>query len=698
MISVINCIKDQHNLWLVLVAALVCIAGSWAVIRLYRRGRSTEGVQAAGWQFLAATAAGASIWATHFIAIIAYHAGTPVSFAPVMTVISLLVAMVGSFCGLIVAGMLRTAWAPAAGGALVGLSVAVMHYMGMLAYLAQGTIEWDWTYLTISIVLAITVTALSIHFSSRDDRVESKLASVGLLTLAIVSLHFTGMTAFKLTPVVVYDGYSNPAAMQAMALAVALVSLIIVGAVLASYLIDNQNRAQSLIELQHMALNDALTGLANRTAFNEHLETRIRLADQGGQKFALATIDLDRFKEINDLRGHSAGDEVLRILARRMLDFDGGSLFVARLGGDEFSAILPANSVADVRNILTRLRAELLQPLIVDSFEVLVGASIGACIYPDDAAEKESLINNTDLALYRAKTEIAEKICFFDNVMDEAVRSRRELASDLRHAIESNQLEVFYQVQTLVSDASITGYEALLRWRHPEHGYIPPVEFIPLAEENGLILQLGEWVLKTACTQCAALGADIKIAVNLSPIQFLHPDLPGLVADILRETGMRPENLELELTESAIIHDKERTLLQLQDIRKLGVTIALDDFGTGYSSLDTLRAFPFDKIKLDRTFMSEVETSEQARSIVRAVLALGRSLDIPVLAEGIETPDQLAILHAEGCDSAQGYYLGRPAPLSKILSTLDEKSQAEDLQTVLKQLRGDDKAPDTAVA
>ncbi|MDB5523558.1 MAG: bifunctional diguanylate cyclase/phosphodiesterase [Rhizobium sp.] len=690
MISVINCITNQHNIWLVLVAAIVCVSGSWAVIRLHLRGRSASSSEALGWQFLAATAAGASIWATHFIAIIAYQAGTPVTFDPVLTIISLLVAMVGSYCGFIVAGMPRISWAPAAGGAIVGLSVAIMHYTGMLAYIAQGTIDWNTNYIVVSVLLAVVFTALAIHVSSRQYRIDGKLAAVGLLTIAIVSLHFTGMTAFKITPVVIDDGYSNPAAMQAMALAIALVSLIIVGSVLASYLIDSQTRTQTLNQLKRMALSDSLTGLANRASYRDHLAARIQLADNGGQRFALAAIDLDRFKEINDLRGHSAGDEALKMLAERMRHFNDGSLFIARIGGDEFSMIMPVVDRSSLRKTLMRLRAELLKPFDIDSVELSVGASIGVCIYPDDAQESEALINNTDLALYRAKTEIIDKICFFDNVMDEAVRSRRELAAELRQAMESNQLEVFYQVQTSVSDSTITGYEALLRWCHPQRGYIPPSEFIPLAEESGLILQLGEWVLRTACTQFAGLGMDVRIAVNLSPIQFLHPNLPGLVADILGETGMKAANLELELTESAIIHDKERTLAQLQEIRKLGITIALDDFGTGYSSLDTLRAFPFDKIKLDRTFMDEVETSEQARSIIRAVLALGRSLEIPVLAEGIETSDQLAILHAEGCDTAQGYFLGRPAPLANILAALREKSQVDELGIGVKELNGDE--------
>ncbi|KKZ84193.1 bifunctional diguanylate cyclase/phosphodiesterase [Rhizobium phaseoli] len=698
MFSVVNCITTQHNIWLVLVAALVCVSGSWAVLRLFSRGRSVNGAEAVGWQFLAATAAGASIWSTHFIAIIAYHAGTPVTFDPVLTIISLLIAMAGSFCGLMVAGMIRTSWSPAVGGALVGLSIAIMHYTGMLAYVAQGTVDWDMRFLIASIFLAVTITSAAIQIASRDYSAASKIISVGLLTLAIVSLHFTGMTAFKLTPIFIDDSYSNPAALQAMALAIALLSVIIVGAVAASYLIDNQNRVRSVSELEHMALNDVLTGLANRACFNDRLAAQIELVNNGGAKFALVAIDLDRFKEINDIKGHSAGDEALKILAQRMRDANDGTMFIARTGGDEFSIIAPVASRGELREALLRLRAEIIRPFMLDGFHASVGASFGACIFPDDAQERETLINNTDLALYRAKSEIGEKICFFDKKMDDTVRNKRQLAIDLRHALENNQLEVYYQVQTLVSDSSVIGYEALLRWQHPQRGFIPPVEFIPLAEESGLILQLGEWVLRAACSQCSSLGMNIRVAVNLSPVQFLHPNLPGLVADVLTDTGLRAENLELELTESAIIQDKERTLLQLQQIRKLGVTIALDDFGTGYSSLDTLRAFPFDKIKLDRSFMGEIESSKSARAIIRAVLALGRSLEIPVLAEGIETCDQLAILHAEGCESAQGYLFGRPAPFADILSGHKDDPRAQALPSVQKEMSGNKERAMTAAA
>ena len=289
-----------------------------------------------------------------------------------------------------------------------------------------------------------------------------------------------------------------------------------------------------------------------------------------------------------------------------------------------------------------------------------VGASIGIALYPEDARDRDQLINNADLAMYRAKATIGQSVAFYEARMDEQVRQRRALAKSLWEAIDEGQFHLHYQVQKSVSSGRITGYEVLLRWTHPQHGRISPADFIPIAESCGAIVPLGDWVLRTACAEAAGWWHPYKIAVNLSPVQLGHGDFVGRLAAILEETGLAPERLELEITESTIIADKERALQLLRDIKALGVTVAIDDFGTGYSSLETLRSFPFDKIKLDRSFMTEVENSPQAKAIIRAILALGRSLEVPVLAEGVETGEQLRLLNREGCDEAQGFLLGRP--------------------------------------
>jgi len=669
MMRVLSCIKDEHSLVLVLVAAAVCIGGSATITRLLTDASRTSGLQKMSWLFIAAVAAGASIWCTHFIAMLGYEPGTPVSFDPVMTIVSMLVAIIGSCLGFAVALSRMSRVMPAIGGALVGLAIVAMHYTGMIAYRVQGVLTWDTDYLVASVVLSTVLSALSMHVFMQRQTNEGRIAATAVLVIAIVSLHFTGMAAFHVEPMMIDGSYSDPSALQALALAIASVGIIIVSAGLASHVIDGSVRAESLERLREMAMNDSLTGLPNRVSFNDRLDHELELATETGGELALICIDLDRFKEINDLHGHAAGDRVLQDIGRRMKAQLEDTDFVARLGGDEFAALHRYKSKTDISDFLARLETVLGQPISFEGKQFSPGASIGVALYPSDASDKEALINNADLAMYRAKADLLHSICFYEQSMDETVRARRSLAADLKAAVEKGQLEVYYQVQTAVATGEIRGYEALLRWKHPTRGYISPAEFIPLAEESGLILPLGEWVLRTACSRAASWTPGYKVSINISPVQFVHADLPRLIKEVLDEAGLPPERLELELTESTIFADKERSLCMLRQIKDLGVSIALDDFGTGYSSLETLRAFPFDKIKLDRSFMGEAETSPQAKAIIRAVLALGKSLDIPVLAEGIETQGQLSLLNAEGCDEAQGYLLGRPVPLSEIVES-----------------------------
>ncbi|MDQ0394292.1 putative bifunctional diguanylate cyclase/phosphodiesterase [Labrys monachus] len=668
MMTVLGCIVYRHDLWLVAVAAMLCIAGSWVAARLFHRAATTSGLQRIGWHFLTALAAGAAIWCTHFVAMLGFEASVPVGFDPVLTIVSLLIAVLGSTVGFVIAGSRLARGTAAVGGAIVGLAIVAMHYTGMMAYRVQGIVSWDRPYLVASVILAVGFAAAALHIAMhRNGRADNLMAS--LLAAAILSLHFTGMAAFRVQPLLIDASFVNPQAFQALALAVAGMALLIVGAGLASYLIDGSLRAESIERLRKMAMNDSLTGLPNRVNFNGRLDQEIDQACHAGRKLALVGIDLNRFKEINDLRGHHAGDEVLRIVARRISGVLRDGEFIARVGGDEFAALHRMADPGNLAGFLARLEEALFKPVRVDDYEVIPGASFGVAIYPDDAADKATLINNADLAMYRAKSDLWRTACFYEPSMDETVRARRNLAADLREALAHHQLSIHYQVQTSVSTGQILGYEALLRWNHPQRGCITPTEFIPLAEENGLILQMGEWVLRSACATAASWEPPYKVAVNLSAVQLAHADLPLLVRQVLEETGLPPHRLELELTETTIFADKERSLHMLRQIKALGVSISLDDFGTGYSSLDTLRSFAFDKIKIDRSFISEAASNPQTAAIIRAILALGKSLGVAVLAEGIETSDQLQMLNLEGCDEGQGFLLGRPAPLSEILDS-----------------------------
>lgn len=675
LMRVISCIVMEHNLWLVLLAALMCVTGCWVTIGLFDRARKTAGVQMKGWLFLTAVAAGSSIWCTHFIAMLAYNPGAPITFDPVLTMASLVIAIAGTGLGFTLASGKSRRLAPEWGGCLVGLAISAMHYTGMMAYHVAGIVEWDSSYVAASLVISAVFSAVAVGHAVRRPYRWSQYFAIGLLVLAIVGLHFTAMAAVAVTPLSFISTGTNPDILVAMAVAVAVVGLIVAATGFASYLIDERGRLESFERLQHLALNDALTGLANRVSFNDRLDHEIDRAREDKETMtAVIVIDLDRFKEINDLRGHAAGDQALKIVARRLAKLSGEGEFVARLGGDEFAAIKRFKDQKDLLGLVSRLEKSLFEPLRLDDFEIAAGASIGVAVYPRDGADRERLVSNADLAMYRAKNDVTRAVCFYESAMDETARARRALATDLRQAIERGELSLHYQVQTSVPTGATCGYEALLRWNHPMHGMIPPAEFIPIAEENGSIMAIGEWVLRTACRQAASWDNNHKIAVNLSPVQFAHANLAKLVHQILVETGLSPKRLELELTESTIVADKVRTLHILRQIKALGVTIAIDDFGTGYSSLDTLRSFPFDKIKLDRSFMADVERSPQAKAIIRAVLTLGRSLDIPVLAEGVETHVQLTILQVEGCNEAQGYFLGRPKPIDQISGGADVRN------------------------
>lgn len=424
-----------------------------------------------------------------------------------------------------------------------------------------------------------------------------------------------------------------------------------------------ERRAQEA-RLAYLSRFDALTGLPNRTQFNDRLALDLAWAADNGIKLAAIGLDLNQFKEINDQRGHGAGDAVLVEIGRRLESVAQDGEFVGRIGGDEYCALKKFGHQPEVGEFLGRLERCFQDPIRVEENDISVSVSIGVAIYPDDAVDAEQLVNNADLAKYRAKRSVTQNVCFYEAEMDEASRERRTMARDLWDALDREEFHLTYQVQKNIRSRETIGYEALIRWTHPTRGAVPPDVFIPIAEECGAILPIGRWVLRRACLDAAAWSDGLRVAVNLSPVQIANDDIVKLVHETLLETGLAPQRLELEITESTIIGDKAHALHVLRQLKALGITVALDDFGTGYSSLDTLNSFPFDKIKIDRSFLSEAEEKEDSRAIVKAVVALGRSLDVPVLAEGVETVGQLSILEEEGCEEAQGFLFGRPARLT----------------------------------
>ncbi|MDR3372458.1 MAG: EAL domain-containing protein [Ancalomicrobiaceae bacterium] len=427
---------------------------------------------------------------------------------------------------------------------------------------------------------------------------------------------------------------------------------------------DVTERRRAEAQIEHMAHHDVLTGLPNRAQFQTVITSAFERLSEGSQ-IAILFVDLDQFKPVNDTLGHAIGDRLLVAVAKRLRKILGDGDHIARLGGDEFALLLDNNPRPEQAAALAeRLVAELSQPFDVDGHHVAIGASVGISFGPTDGIEADQLIKNADLALYRAKREGRGTHRFFEAEMDRQMQVYRALEMDLRKAVVSNELEIYYQPLVGLEGNNIEGFEALLRWRHPIRGFVAPAEFIPLAEESGLIGQIGAWVLKQACIDALAWPAEVRVAVNVSPVQFR---CRALVLDIVAALGasnLDPQRLELEITEGVLLNDTTTTLETLNQIRALGVRVVMDDFGTGYSSLGYLRKFTFDKVKIDQTFVRDLDRTMDSLAIIRAVNGLCDSLGIPTTAEGVETEEQLQALRKEGCRQAQGFLFSRALPLS----------------------------------
>ncbi|MBR0685768.1 EAL domain-containing protein [Bradyrhizobium manausense] len=431
---------------------------------------------------------------------------------------------------------------------------------------------------------------------------------------------------------------------------------------------DVTNRRQTESRMAHMAYHDGLTDLPNRAAFLQALNQMIEACEGTDEEFAVLCVDLDGLKEVNDVFGHALGDKLLVEVAQRLQDTARGGL-VARLSGDEFGLIIDGKQPAVGLALAQQLGEALAPEFHIDGRAVRAGITTGMSIFPHNGPDGAALLANAGAALFRAKQKSRGTISLYQPEMDQQIRDRRVLHQDLSKAIKNGELSLAFQPQGIarnsVAESEIIGFEALARWQHPVRGQVSPAEFIPIAEESGLIVEMGEWILREACREAASWPKPLQVAVNLSPAQFMHGDVVGLVHSILIETGLAPGRLELEITEGVLIEDFDRGLALLRRLKALGVRISMDDFGSGYSSLSYLQAFPFDKIKIDRAFIINLGRNPQSAAIVRAVIDLGHGLEMSIIAEGVETIDQLAFLAREGCDGVQGYLLGKPLPIGQ---------------------------------
>lgn len=772
MLRVDTCIAAQHDLPLLVLAVVVCIIAAFAAMTLLHHARSVGAGMHRVWIVVAAIAIGFGIWATHFIAMLAFQPGVSSGYNILLTALSLLMAILLTGLGFALATSPQQHHGRWAGGTVVGLGIAMMHYTGMGAYEIAGRIVWDPALVLISVLLGSGLGALALTAALNSNTFRWKAIGAVLLTSAICSLHFTAMGAAIVIPDprIVVPASALPGNWLAVGIAIVSVGIVVlaaaglivdvrdrraaaeasrlrelteaaveglvihqdgaivtanesfvslaragstaalVGMPVADFFTDRslpgkpdgapfeavlrmkdggdipvemiereiiygggthqvlavrdiRDRKKAEEEIQFLAHHDPLTGLPNRASFNKRLQQELAGHRDSDGCLAVLLLDLDRFKEINDLHGHPAGDAALQFVARRMKSVLLPGQMAARLGGDEFAVIVPglrapANAGHTAEAILAALCSSESRPP-----GGTIGTSIGIAAYPNDAADVDTLVCHADAALYEAKAHGRGVFRFYEPRVGANLRERRQFEHDVRQALPRGELKLVYQPQADLQPGRIFGFEALLRWDHPTRGLVPPVEFLPVAEECGAILQIGDWVMRTACAEAAAWQVPLSIAVNVSTAQLLGGMLPELVKGVFRDTGLEPSRLELEITEAALVQDSVRALAVLSRLKVLGVRIVMDDFGTGYSSLTNLRAFPFDRIKMDASIMRGAQVDDEAAAVLRAVLGLARGLKLSVVAEGVETDEELSFLREEGCNAVQGHLLGSPAPI-----------------------------------
>ncbi|XYD07178.1 EAL domain-containing protein [Methylobacterium sp. NMS12] len=674
-------------------------------------------------RFAAGLALGASVAALHYLGEASYLVTGSVTWDPVLVAVSLSVSLLLFGSALLVVGERRRPWRRAAAPLLL-VAIAILHVGGMAAMTlvfdperplppeavapeAIGPIVAgvSLALLTLAIVgLRLTLSARA--QARRDQERLRELANLAVEGLAVCdgetiktanrSLErLSGLTAEALNGRRLSDllpGLSVTALPEREEREAELVgadgqrvpvrvlrSEVPLGSGLQTVLAirDQRERLRTESRMRMLAYSDALTGLPNRAHFHDLLARHAEACGAQDQAFAVLALDLDRFKLVNDTLGHGLGDALLRKTAKRLTAALGARDVVARLGGDEFAVLQVAPAGPEAVQALAARIIELVgRPFLIEGQLVNVGASVGAALAPADGLTPGDLLRNADLALYKAKADGKGAFRRFDRALEARVQARRSLEADLRRALVRQEFELHYQPLVDARSGRITAAEALVRWRHPERGLVSPADFIPLAEETGLIGPLGQWVLRTACTQAARWPGRIRVAVNLSPVQFRDLRLAETVKAALAASGLAADRLELEITEGVLLADEERTLATLTRLRAAGVGISMDDFGTGYSSLSYLRRFPFDKIKVDQSFVRQLPGDAESAAIVRAIITLGTCLGMTITVEGVETAEQFAFTAASGCDQVQGYHVSRPLPVAEFLSFVDAHEAA----------------------
>ena len=780
MLKVLNCVVQQHDLRLVGLSAAICALGCIVTVSLLSRAEAIR--RRAGWWTLAAAVVfGCSVWSLHFVAMLAFLPGVPMSYDLGLTAASVIVPVTGSLAAFLVFQRPgRRGVRVVVGGLLLGGAISGMHYVGVAAMRFSGFLLFDRPVVAASVAQSVAFATLALARSNGRMRVGRRLEVAAWLAVGICGLHFTGMSALAIAPGAPVENGSVVVGTTWLAVAVGTATVVILLASLAAVLteqhlalravqelarmrlLSNLSREGLLIQrdgvvieandaggrlfkrpaaeligrpilalfaetskpamcrraetsaedrrpeeveievadgtqvvvevscqpityqgrgatavalrdltdrkrdearIRHLARHDALTNLPNRYALAERLELALATAASDGSGVAVIYLDFDRFKPVNDLFGHAVGDALLvRASKRVQAELEAGDM-LARIGGDEFVIVAmgvsaPEKVGAMARRVIEKLR----EPFNIEGHKIEIGVSAGIALSPGDGDAPDALLRAADTAMYRVKDEGRGALRFFEPAMDAQLQARRLFEQELSGALAAGELLLHYQPIVNGGTGEVETYEALIRWKSPTRGLVPPADFIPLAEETGLISAIGAWVIDTACATAARWPQPWRVSVNVSPSQFRHGDVCGTIAAALARHGLQPSRLVVEITEGVLMADTAKALETLNHLRDMGIRLALDDFGTGFSSLAYLQLFRFDKFKIDKSFVKKLGQSQDALTITRSIVNLGHNLGLQVTAEGVETPQQLAVLRTLGCDQIQGYIVARPAP------------------------------------
>jgi diguanylate cyclase (GGDEF)-like protein len=698
--------QGTYNSWLVALSIVVAILVSYTALKLAARVAAADRSISRMWLFGGAFSMGIGIWSMHFIGMLAFSLPIPLRYDVFTTLGSLAIAIVTSGVAIkISSGPDLSLNRLGVGGLVMGAGISAMHYSGMAAIQIVPMIRYEPLLVATSIGIAVLASfaALWLAFNLRHGHsrviVLSRLAAAVIMGLAISGMHYTAMAASAFGP----NSYCRGGVLldsEWLALTIGLIAVALLAVTLITEIFDahltsrtrlHTNRLEKVnVELNHQATHDALTGLPNRLLFIDRLKQALAQAERNAKHFAVMVLDLDRFKLINDSLGHAAGDQLLIEVARRLTTAVRKIDTVARVGGDEFLLIVSDLKERDDAGAVAKKIIEAVsQSCQVGAVELQTSPSIGISVFPADGTDAEALLAHADEAMYCAKQRGGNTFQFFAAGMNAFTPARLEFENDLRRALPLQQFELYYQPKVDVISGRIASVEALIRWHHPVKGMISPDALIPVAEETGLIIPIGDWVLQEACRQARAWQLSglppLRVAVNLSATQFRQPNLLGTIRAALEKNNLQPKFLEIELTESAVMTNAEGSVGILEQLSRMGVVVAIDDFGTGYSSMSYLRKFPIDRLKIDSSFVRDLGADADNTSIVQAIISLAHSLRLKVVAEGVETPEQLAHLKSLGCDQYQGYHFSVPGPAASIeammrAGTTPEKNLAgEDL-------------------